>query len=118
MSAANGERPPLWPEPDDAAIADARAKVPSGEIYQLRAGPEVFIVRAPTKGEFDRFGSLSGDEKQRVRAIQVIARDCVVYPDAHLLSEALTRWPGLGVRIGDKVLELARMTEELEAKPL
>ncbi len=95
-----------------------RLKAEHGEVYLVEAGDVGVIVRPPTRAEYRRFRALAMDEKKRADAVERLARDCVLWPDADGLDELLERRPALTEVVGGELLKLAGFAEEVEIKKL
>lgn len=105
---------PMWPEPTDEDIA--AAKTAGADVYFLRYGHDVFLVRAPSQGEVRRFADAAADPAKRGFATEQLGRGCILYPEPRLVAEFLRRWPLLGTKLGNDVAGLGRSNEEAVIK--
>jgi hypothetical protein len=114
----NGERPRRWEPPSPEQVAELKEKYHSDNFYELILGEDTFVVRPPTRGEYGKFRQAIHDEGKRPYALETLARDCILYPDREQVSALLEVWPALGEKIGNKVLELGRASDEIQIKKL
>lgn len=68
-----------------------------------------FLLRAPTKQEYQLFLKGTSDKETRPSAIRKIVRPCIVWPERADLDLILDRSPGMLESLGDPVLEIAGM---------
>lgn len=113
----NGDKP-RWPAPTAEDIAALREKYPVGDFYEFRIGENVLVVRPPTRGEFGKFRIAIADDSRRPFAAEALTRDCVLYPDRHLVATLLEEWPALGEKVANKIGALGLAGEEIEVKKL
>ena len=68
----------------------------------------VAIFRNPKRTEWQRYMDTIFDEKKRSRAIEQLARDLVVYPDASTFLAWLEEFPGIPLDFADPLTTLAK----------
>jgi hypothetical protein len=99
-------------------VAKAKADNPNAELHLLTVEDDQVIVRVPSGAAYQFFKDMASDDKKKTRALEELTRSCVVYPDATAFDALLERRPGLGTSFGGKLVELAGVVEEVEAKKL
>lgn len=78
-----------------------------------------FIVRGPSPDEYQRFTDRASEgNKQRIDAMDELARACVVYPDEKEALAFYLRKPAATTALAGHVLELAGISEERSEKLL
>ncbi len=70
-------------------------------------GGETIAVVPPSRAQWRRFRVVGQDEVKRVDALEMLLRDCLVYPEAAAFEALLEARPGLVETFGEQVLELA-----------
>lgn len=103
---------------DDKEIAALKEKHGVEELHRFTAGGFTVHVKAPGRGEWNKFKSSINDEKKKVAAGEVLFRTCCVHPGAEEVDAMLSKRPGLAERFASELVELAGMTEEIEKKVL
>lgn len=98
-------------------------KAEHGEIYLIRHPDGEFppvIVKKPSKTEYNRFKSEASHDRKAVadKAVTGFFNRHVVYPARGDLDVILEQYPALEDAYGKKLLELAGMVENAEAKKL
>lgn len=88
------------------------------ELHQLTAAGLIFIARPPTRADYLRFTEMAADAKKRARAVEMLTRACIVYPEPDDFDALLERKPGLATSLGGELVELAGAVEEVEVKKL
>lgn len=105
-------------ELDAKIIEELKAKHPGQKLVQLEGAGATVVVRPPTKAEFDKFRAHMDDERRRPKALEYLFRGTVVYPEVAAVEALIDRLPGLSVRFGAEVLELAGAVQAVEKKEL
>lgn len=101
---------------DPAVLAELTEKHPNAVV--LTAEGDSVVVLPPSRAIWKRFRTFAADEKRRPDAFEALLRDCLVHPDKAGLEALLERRPGLAENFGGKLLELAGLAAEVEAKAL
>jgi len=96
-------------------FADAIAKygnVHALEFDETEDGPErLCIVREPRRTELSRLTKeMTGDS---LKAMRNLLFSCLLDPEADELKELFERSPGLAVALGNRLLTIARVNEEI-----
>lgn len=76
------------------------------------------IAKIPSKAVYDKYKTALFDERKRVRANEMLVRDCLVYPDRPDFNAMIETKPALIETFSTKLLELAGARETVEAKKL
>lgn len=100
------------------AEAIEAAKREHGEVFALTAADESVLAKIPSRAEYKRFRAKFDDAKSKPDALEGLARDCLVYPDADARERMFARKPALPDVFGAKVLELSGMSGEAESVKL
>lgn len=96
----------------DAAVAKHGAeRVSAGEVKG-----HFFVIRSPTREEYQRSRSYVMDPAKRHLAHAVIVADCVLHPEGEALESIFNRWPGLEVSVGEFIMDAAGAGAEVEKK--
>jgi hypothetical protein len=78
-----------------------------------------FVVRPPTPDEYQRFIDRAAEgAKQRIDALDEMARSCAVFPEEKERDSYYSRKPAATTTLGTHALELAGMSEERSEKLL
>lgn len=88
------------------------------ELHLLSSGEHHIVVKQPDRATYKRFRSMVADQAKRADAPEALVRDCVVYPDRDGFNALLERHPALGDVFAAKLLDIAGMNSEAEAKKL
>ncbi len=102
------------PTPDDIE----KLKSAHGEIRQLEKEGYHVIIRPPKRQEWKRFRTAAADERKRADALEILFRDCCVYPEKEAVEEMLNRRPGLAEVFGGEAMEFAGGGKDAEKKDL
>lgn len=70
---------------------------PAGEV----------VVRRPARAEWKRFRTMRLDDAEQPDALEMLARACIVYPDAADVQRLFDTRPALADAIGARVSDLA-----------
>jgi hypothetical protein len=95
-----------------------KLKAEHDDIYRINVGDDSFIVRPPTRTEYRRFITAASNDKKRAIALEDLCADCVLHPEPEQFRQLTDRKPGIPATIGNKLLEIAGVVEEAEAKKL
>lgn len=88
------------------------------ELHHLSSDEYDVVVKRPDRPSYKRFKSMMSDPQKRVDALEQLMRDCLVHPTRQEFDAMLDKRPALGDLFGARVLELAGLTAEAEAKKL
>ena len=88
------------------------------DLHLFEAAGVAVVVRPPLKAEYRRFRAKSSEERTRPDALEELARGCVLHPGRAEFEKILERKPGLADVFGAKLLELAGIVGEADAKKL
>jgi hypothetical protein len=82
-----------------------------------RVDGDCFVVRPPTPDEYQRFIDRAAEgTRQRVDAMNEMARACVVFPEEAARESFFSRKPAATTTLAGHVLELAGISEEQSEK--
>lgn len=102
---------------DPATLDALREK--HGELHELPLGEgEAVLVRRPRRADYKKFRGKADREATRADALEILARDCIVWPDVAAFEAMLERRPALADVVGGKLLELAGLSEDPDTKKL
>lgn len=95
-----------------AAIEKAATDFGEAEIVVVdmtKPEGEIAIFRTPTPGEHARFTAsiLSDKGDAKARASEIMARNCVVYPDRNMFGSWCDKWPAIGPSVLKMLMRLA-----------
>jgi hypothetical protein len=88
------------------------------ELHLLSADGVDIVVKRPDRPSYKRFRAMVSDQAKRADAPETLVRDCIVYPTREEFNTLLESKPALGDVFGAKLLDLAGMTAEADAKKL
>lgn len=116
-----GEAVPIK-KADPVKVRAAELKSEHGEVWILSGDEGLkFIVRRPTldecvplKVEIEK--SQRGKDAKIVAAATRLFRTVCLYPEAELVTEAISRFPFLAERLGEKVLDIAGAAMSVEVE--
>jgi uncharacterized protein DUF6848 len=100
-------------------IAELKAKYPGVELTRLVITGVEFVVKTPARAQYKRFlqtGRAPGVDRMDVA--EVLARDCVVFPDTPGLEKLFEEKPALSLTLAGELAEIAGATEEVEKNVL
>ena len=80
----------------------------------LTAGGDTIAVAPPTRPQWRRFKAAAADERKRPDALELILRDCLLYPDPQAFESMIEKRPALVEVFAEQVLELAGAGLEVE----
>lgn len=100
----------------EAQIADLKAK--HGDkieaVIDDATDEVVAVLRPPTSPEWDRFTSMILDDDQRAQAMKILARACMVWPDASVFKDR----PALVATVGSQLKEMGGAVKSVSRKKL
>lgn len=93
-----------------------RLKTQYGEIFEVKVGDEVFLVKRPSRVVWKRFraGVLEGGPKQ-LAAGETLVRDCCVQPTGDELNAVFDRLPATPEALTIALSELAGLPKDVGA---
>lgn len=96
-----------------------QAKATHGEVFRLDHDEASVLVRPPKRAEYRKFkATILGNQAAAADALETLLREVVVYPAPEAFDAMLDRWPGLSETFGQKVLEIAGVSEQATLKKL
>ena len=88
------------------------------DLHKLEASEVSIVARPPTNAEYRRFRAKTADERTRPDALEELALSCLIHPSRAEFEKILQRKPALADVFGAKLLEIAGITGEADAKKL
>lgn len=96
-----------------------QAKQAHGEVYCLEGADVAVLVRSPKRAEYRKFkATVLGNQAAAADALETLLREVVVFPDSAAFDALLEQKPGLSETFGQKVLEIAGVSEQVSLKKL
>jgi hypothetical protein len=86
------------------------------EVHVITAGDFSVAVRTPKRADVRRWQDTASVPAKRVGATEQLVRDCVVYPDHAAYDALIERKPLLPMTFGEKLLEIAGLIQDADAK--
>lgn len=97
---------------EPAVLEELKGK--HGELTELKAAGYAVLVKKPGRAQWRKFKTFAADENKRVDCVEVLFRDCVVYPPAPDVEAMLAEKPALAEKFGEALCEMAGAGEAVE----
>lgn len=99
-------------KPSEAELAELRTKFE--DVFEVDASGFFFYVKRPLPAPVH--AALGLDGVNRVKAIESLARSCVVWPSPEEYGAITLKYPALPIAVGGFLFRLAEADEDAEAK--
>jgi uncharacterized protein Yka (UPF0111/DUF47 family) len=87
-------------------------------LFILRYEEHALLVRPMSRGDYKRLFTKLSDPKKSADAMEEVVSVCTFYPSSDGIEEMLDERPGLATTFGDKLLDIAGMSRDADAKKL
>ena len=101
----------------DPATID-KMKAENGAVFLLEHGDDQYLVRRPTRMEYEAFIKTAMDEELRHTAQLKLVRAVMLVPDLPAFDKLLEQFPALADSLSGPVLKLAGAAKLADAKKL